>query len=134
MNPVEHPTDTKNNGTIHVIDDEKDITAAISFALRREGYKVHSFTRVSELLNDIEQKCKTDVSLLITDIRMPELSGFEVARKFRAMNPGVPIIFITAFEIGISEFNKVFPSLQVNDILQKPFHLKDLLEVVKKHI
>jgi CheY-like chemotaxis protein len=71
--------------------------------------------------------------MVITDIRMPGHSGFEVARRTRTIIPDVPIIFMTAFEINSIEFGQLFPSLQVNDFLQKPFHVTRLLEVVQRY-
>ena len=118
---------------IHIIDDEKDIVNAAASALNRHGYSVHSFSSASEALEDIEMKCRERVSMLITDVRMPAYSGFEIARRTRAITPDVPVVFMTAFEINTTEFDKIFPSLKVNEFLQKPFQLQRLLQVVKKY-
>lgn len=101
--------------------------------LKSSGYDVHSFTKASEALEDIELKCRQHMSMIITDMRMPEYSGFEVARRARSVKPDVPVIFMTAFEINTSEFEKLFPSLKINEFLQKPFHMKKLLEVVRRY-
>lgn len=106
-------------GVLHLIDDEKDIVTTVTAALEREGYQVHSFAIISELLRDIEQKCRENTSMLITDVRMPGGSGFEVARKVRAVKPDVPIIFMTAFEINPPEFERVFHKLQVQEFFAK---------------
>lgn len=122
----------KNKGIIHLIDDEKDVVNVVSSALQRNGYVVHAFSRSSEALEDME-KCKEKVSMVITDIRMPEYSGFDIARRARAIVPSVPIVFMTAFEINDSEFKKVFPSLGGDvQFLEKPFHIEKLLSVVQK--
>lgn len=71
--------------------------------------------------------------MLITDMRMPGVNGFEMARRMRDVKPGVPVIFMTGFEINSSEFSKIFPSLAVNGFIQKPFRIEQLLEAVKKH-
>ena len=126
-------TEAKNRGIIHLIDDEKDIVTTVTSALELEGYQVHSFTIISELLKDIEQRCSANMSMLITDVRMPGGSGFEVARKVRTVRPDVPIIFMTAFEINSSEFDRVFHKLQVQEFLRKPFCTSALLEVVRKY-
>lgn len=125
---------TRNRGIIHLIDDEKDVVTIAATALEREGYQVHYFTSISELLKDVQLRCKDKISMLIADIRMPGGSGFEIARKVRAMTPDVSIIFMTAFEINSSEFNKVFPSLKVDEFLQKPFRIRALLTVVEAHL
>jgi FixJ family two-component response regulator len=71
--------------------------------------------------------------MLITDMRMPGHSAFEIARRTRSIVPDVPVIFMTAFEINHAEFGMIFPSLEINEFLQKPFHMKQLLQVVKKY-
>ena len=120
-----------NNGVIHIVDDEKDIVSLAASALQREGYAVHSFTSPSEALKDIELVCKKKVKMLITDIRMPEHRGFEVAKRTRLIVPEIPVILMTAFEINSSEFETMFPSFKVNAFLQKPFGVDKLLQVVK---
>jgi len=118
---------------VHIIDDEKDIVIATASALKRHGYAVHSFSSASEALEDIEMKCRERVSMLITDVRMPLHSGFEIARRTRAIIPDVPVVFMTAFEINSMEFDKIFPSLKVNEFLQKPCQIQRLLQIVKKY-
>jgi CheY-like chemotaxis protein len=129
--PIDHtPAEV---GVIHIVDDEKDIVTVATSALEHEGYTVHSFTSPEEALNDIEIRCRKKVKMLITDIRLPVHSGFELARRTRAIVPDAPVIFITAFEIMPTEFEKLFPSLQINSFLQKPFHIKQLIEMVHKY-
>jgi FixJ family two-component response regulator len=119
---------------IHLVDDEPDIVSTATNALRKSGYNVHSFSSPSKALHDIEMACKKHVGMLITDVRMPGYSGFEIARRTRLVKPEVPVIFMTAFEMNFSEFEKMFPSLKVHDFLQKPFHVNGLLGMVKKYI
>ncbi len=72
--------------------------------------------------------------MLITDVRMPGYSGFDIARRARAVVPDVPDIFMTAFEINQGEFEKMFPSLKVEEFLQKPFLMNRLLQVVRQYV
>lgn len=127
------PNISSKKSVIHFIDDEKDVVTVITSALKRNGYSVHSFTSASEALRDIEGKCRKQVSMLITDLRMPGHSGFEIARRTRAIQPDVPVVFITAFEINPSEFEKIFPSLKANEFIQKPFHIEELVQVLDKY-
>jgi YesN/AraC family two-component response regulator len=57
---------------------------------------------------------------------MPELSGIQLARKVKEINPGVKVILMTAFEIRDNEFSKVFPSTQIDGFVQKPIGMNDL--------
>jgi FixJ family two-component response regulator len=81
-------------------------------------------------MDDIDT-CTKKMSIVITDVRMPVHNGFDIAMRARAVNPHVPIVFVTAFEINRSEFKKVFPSIQGINFLQKPFRLNTMLEMVK---
>ena len=121
-----------SDGIIHLIDDDPDIVNVTTSALQQNGYVVHSFKDGFLALKDIEQKCKDLVSMVITDMRMPGFSGFELARRVRALKPDIPIILMTAFEINDTEFRQVFPSLRVDGLLQKPFTIKALLQVVQQ--
>jgi FixJ family two-component response regulator len=123
-----------SSGVIHLVDDEADIVTVAKTVLESEGYAVHAFTNPEEALRDIEIKCRRRVGMLITDVRMPGHSGFEVARRTRAIVPDVPVVFMTAFEINSLEFGKVFPSLGVNEFVRKPFYTHQLLGLVRKYI
>jgi YesN/AraC family two-component response regulator len=68
---------------------------------------VHSFTNPKEALNDIEKRRKKKVSMLITDVRMPLHSGFEIARRTKDIVPDVTVVFMTAFEINSPEFDRL---------------------------
>ena len=57
---------------------------------------------------------------------MPQLSGIQLARKVKEINPKVKIILMTSFEIKDEEFSKVFPSVQVDGFVQKPIGINDL--------
>jgi two-component system response regulator YesN len=63
---------------------------------------------------------------MLSDIRMPGLSGIQLARKVKEVNPGVKVVLMTAFEIRDSEFSKVFPSTQIDGFVQKPIGMNDL--------
>jgi YesN/AraC family two-component response regulator len=57
---------------------------------------------------------------------MPSLSGIQLSKKVKEINPNVKTVLMTAFEIRGSEFSKVFPSTQVDGFVQKPIGIKDL--------
>jgi YesN/AraC family two-component response regulator len=63
---------------------------------------------------------------MLSDIRMPGISGIKLARKVKEINPKVKVILMTSFEIKDNEFSKVFPSTQVDGFVQKPIQIKDL--------
>jgi two-component system response regulator YesN len=63
---------------------------------------------------------------MLSDIRMPGMSGIKLARKVKEINPKVKVILMTSFEIRDNEFSKVFPSTQVDGFVQKPIQIEDL--------
>jgi DNA-binding NtrC family response regulator len=114
------------------VDDDTDIVRIAATALLNDGYLVHSFSSPAKAMEDFDE-CNKKMSIVITDIRMPGHSGFDIARKARAVNPNIPIVFMTAFEIMPDELKTVFPSLQGVDTLQKPFSIVKLLDMVRKY-
>jgi two-component system response regulator YesN len=67
---------------------------------------------------------------VLSDIRMPALSGIQLSRKIKEVNPNVKVVLMTAFEIRDNEFSKVFPSTQVDGFVQKPIGIKDLTDKI----
>jgi two-component system response regulator YesN len=63
---------------------------------------------------------------VLSDVRMPGLSGMQLARKVKEINPNVKVVLMTAFEIKDNEFSKVFPSTQVDGFVQKPIGIREL--------
>jgi YesN/AraC family two-component response regulator len=64
--------------------------------------------------------------LVLSDIRMPGMSGIRLARKVKEINPNVKVVLMTSFEKNNNEFSKVFPSTQVDGLVQKPVGIKTL--------
>jgi DNA-binding NtrC family response regulator len=130
---VDNLPSAKKNGIIHLIDDDSDIVRIATKALQNSGYSVHGFSSTEEALEDIERQCRQSVSLLITDIRMAGHSGIEVAKRTRAIVREVPVIFLTGFEMHESEFAKIFPTLEGQNVfLQKPVSIDKLTQTVKE--
>ena len=112
-----------------VVDDDPDIVQVLKLGLLKNGFMIEAFTDPQEALqafkSDAESYC-----LVLSDIRMPSLSGIQLSRKLKAINPNVKVILMTAFEIRDDEFSKVFPSTQVDGFVQKPIGIKDLTDKI----
>jgi YesN/AraC family two-component response regulator len=63
-------------------------------------------------------------------MRMPGLSGIQLSKKVKEVNPNVKVVLMTAFEIRDNEFSKVFPSTQVDGFVQKPIGIKELTDKI----
>jgi YesN/AraC family two-component response regulator len=61
---------------------------------------------------------------------MPGLSGIQLVKKVKEINPAVKTVLMTAFEVRDSEFSKVFPSTQVDGFVQKPIGIKELTDKI----
>ena len=112
---------------IFVVDDEPDIISLIERGLVKNGFKVDAFTDPVEALSHFKPNL---YDLLLLDVKMPEMNGFELYRDIRKIDYKVKVCFVTAFEISHEEFKKVFPSLEINCLVKKPFTIQELTQQV----
>jgi DNA-binding NtrC family response regulator len=117
--------DDKPLANLLVVDDDSDIAYVLRQGLLKNRFLVSAFTNPEEALQSFKSNAES-YRLMLSDIRMPEMSGIRLARKVKEINPKVKVILMTTFEIKDNEFSKVFPSTQVDGFVQKPFHMKDL--------
>jgi DNA-binding response OmpR family regulator len=117
--------------TILVIDDEPDLLALTKTFLETEGYEVHAFTSPEAAVSHARDGCTT-CTVVVSDIRMPGMSGFEVVRRLRELLPNARVVLMSSFVIHKEEFRKVLPSLDVDEFLMKPFTKDELVTAVRK--
>ena len=112
---------------ILVVDDQSEMRSALSHALTRNGFSVESAASGMEALVKIK---KDPVSLVITDLKMPEMSGMEVLGAVKKATPGTPVIVITAY----GSIHNAVEAMQAGaaDYLLKPFSFETLEATVKK--
>ena len=95
--------------SIMVIEDEKELAALFKAFLENMGYDTVTFTDPLMALEFFKQGTK-EFSLILTDLRMPQMSGIELAAEIRKFNDKIKIILITAFmveDLMISETYKL---------------------------
>jgi YesN/AraC family two-component response regulator len=120
---------------VMVVDDEKDILRIIKRDLEiTNEFQVEIFSSGVEALTAFKNHELGYYDVIITDIRMPKMNGFELYRQIKEINPNTKIAFITAFEINKDEFNKVLPSIEVKDFIIKPIDMDDLIFKIKSMI
>jgi DNA-binding response OmpR family regulator len=107
-----------------VVDDDPDITLTFATVLQEHGYKVDSFNNPVLALSRFSPHT---YDLVLIDIRMPEMTGFELYREIRRKDSRVKICFMTAFETHYEEFKNAFPTLISSYIIKKPISMDDLL-------
>ena len=118
---------------IMAVDDEDEIVALVKMCLGRQGYNVSCFTDPIEALRHFERE-GGNYRLVISDIRMPTMNGYQLVRKILEMKPDIKVILMSAFEINPNEFSKVLPSVKIDGFICKPASLKQITNVVKTHM
>jgi YesN/AraC family two-component response regulator len=111
-----------------VVDDERDILSIVKRGLESKNrLQVDIFIDAESALTSLKENSNDYYDLVLTDIRMPKINGFELYRRIKESNPSMKIVFITAFEINKEEFSKVIPSLDVIDFISKPVSMSTLI-------
>jgi two-component system cell cycle sensor histidine kinase/response regulator CckA len=108
-----------------IVDDDPDIVQVLKMGLLKNGFLVEAFTNPDYALQSFKSNAES-YCLVLSDMRMPGLSGMQLARKVKEVNPNVKVVLMTAFEIRDYEFSKVFPSTSVDGFVQKPIGIRDL--------
>ena len=112
-----------------IVDDEPDIAASIQYVLTQEGFLTllaHDGLKAIQLV----EAEKPD--LIILDLMMPGLDGYEVCRRVRSADRKIPILMLTA---RTSEIDTVVGlELGANDYIAKPVRLRELVARVKAHL
>lgn len=111
---------------IMVIDDDEKITSMLRRGLAFEGYSVETASNGAE---GLKQMLRAEPNLLILDVMMPHIDGWEVVRRIRESGSEVPILMLTAKD-EISDRVKGL-DLGADDYLVKPFALEELLARVR---
>lgn len=126
---AEPPSGDRHATRIMIVDDESDITSAMQIGLEDSGFEVDTFNDPVLALDNYKPGA---YDLLLLDVKMAGMSGFELYRKIRDIDPNVKVCFLTAFEMYSDEFKRVFPSMNVEHFIQKPIAMTDLVQQIKK--
>jgi DNA-binding NtrC family response regulator len=105
-----------------------DIVVIFRQALSKCGYKVFGFTDPALALEHFKANAR-DYALVISDVRMPQMSGFEFAASVKAIKPDTKIVLMSAFEVADLEFSK--SPVEQKDFLRKPVDIKTLVHKVR---
>jgi DNA-binding response OmpR family regulator len=112
--------------TILIVEDEHAVARGIQYALQQEGYDV-SLARSGE--EGLEMATRTAPDLVLLDVRLPGMDGFEVLRRLRSAGTKSPVLMLTARD---EEVDKVIGlELGADDYLTKPFGLRELMSRIK---
>ena len=110
---------------ILLIEDDASACAAFEKVLRKAGYAVEAVPRAEEGLTEVARQ---SFALVLTDFKLPGMSGLEFIRRLRASQPGLPIVLMTAH--GTTETAIQATKLGACEYLMKPFEVEELLQLV----
>jgi DNA-binding response OmpR family regulator len=111
--------------SIMMVDDEVELASMFRNFLAKLGFDSICFTNPMLALEHYEDN-QDKYSVVITDLRMPGMSGIELSRKIRQRNGHVKIILITAFDLMDLEGNNDYKQAKIDSILQKPVRFSQL--------
>lgn len=116
-----------NLGNILIVEDESLIGWSVANTLKRAGYRVSVVESGEEALERINS---TQFDLIITDFKLPKISGFEVATYVKSIYPKIPVVMMSAYEES-----KTLLTMFTNKIdyyIQKPFTLSEIQTIVRR--
>lgn len=114
---------------ILVVDDEKKICEFLAVLLGREGYRVAAAHNAADALDCVGRE---PFDMVITDLKMPGMDGFELVTRLKALKPGLPVVMIT----GYATVETAVRALRhgVDDYVTKPFNIEELRKVVSRSL
>jgi two-component system, OmpR family, response regulator ChvI len=124
------PSD-KQKARILVVDDEYDAALTLKAILEEEEFEVDIFNDPKLALSKFKAG-KYD--LLLLDILMPKMNGFELCQQLQNIDDKVKVCFITAYEIYYRALREMFPTMEVDCFIAKPIGKKELVSRIKEEL
>ena len=114
---------------ILIVDDEPDVGQTLKMILEEHGFDVDYFTDPRKVLENFRPDF---YALIILDIKMPEVNGFELYHKLKSKDANIKTLFLTALSDveAYSPSSKVYPIMGERHFVKKPVDNRDLLEQV----
>jgi CheY-like chemotaxis protein len=118
--------DDKKNKRILLVDDEQDVIYTVKIVLENNGFLVDSYNDPTLALSNFKLGF---YDLLLLDIRMPKMNGFDLHQKIREIDSNVKICFLTASELFYEKYRKIsaYPRVDKEKFIQKPLRTEELI-------
>ena len=114
--------------TILIIEDEKNLAETLALNLQLENYKVLIAHTGSQAIKLFSQQASS-IDLVLLDVMLPEINGFELFKEFKKINTKIPVVFLTAKSDSQDKISGL--KLGAEDYIAKPFELEELLLRIK---
>lgn len=113
---------------ILLVDDDSDIVKVFKRGLKAKGLLIDAYISPKEALQSFKPNT---YDLAILDIRMPEMTGFQLYREIRNRDLTITVCFLSAFEIQQDEFKSLFPSMDgLKTVIKKPVSINELVKQI----
>lgn len=99
--------------------------------LEEYGFEVEVFNDPKEALSDFKSNY---YDLLLLDIKMPTMNGFELYKEMEKLDNKVRVCFMTAFEVYLDDFKRLFPKLSLSCFANKPISIDTLAKLLDKEL
>jgi two-component system, OmpR family, alkaline phosphatase synthesis response regulator PhoP len=109
---------------ILIVEDEESLGRTLLLNLELENYNVKLAKTGGDALKYFNDQ-KKDLDLVLLDVMLPEINGFELCQRFKELEPGIPVIFLTAKNQTSDKISGL--KLGADDYITKPFELEELL-------
>ena len=116
-----------------VIDDEYDILYILRRQLEHWGYEVDTFTNPLYAI-EVFKANPNRYAVILTDIRMPEISGINLAQIVLKINPKARIVIMTAFEMYANDLKDSLPRLKSEQVIHKPLNAAATCAAIKTQL
>lgn len=118
---------------ILLVDDEKDDLVVLEKFLKLGGFEVNSFSNPRQALLHYVNTDPYSYDLIISDIRMPEMNGFQLYYKLKSIKHDVKVLFATCLNIA-EELLTLLPEVDPQQVILKPIEKEKFIEIVKKQV
>jgi DNA-binding response OmpR family regulator len=125
------PPDSKE-ARILIVDDEQDITSILKKGLEKYGYEIDVFNDPLLALSSFRAGL---YDLILLDIRMPKMDGFELYQRITQLDSKTKVCFMTAFEVYYDALKELFPdSYESLCFIRKPIAIQDFVKRISKEM
>jgi DNA-binding NtrC family response regulator len=130
-NNIESRLEESDMSRIFLVDDDPDVLFSMVTALEASGFVVDSYGSPDVALEKFKPYY---YDLLLLDVRMPGMTGFELYEEINKRDTRARVIFITAFEVYYEALKEIYPDLVPSSFIQKPISNVDLVGRIRREL